>query len=273
MKNTIKKITATLMAATTLTVGMAGMNANASGIELNESNCFSVTTNTVTDVVVGNDGTIIPIGSTAVTVSLSGNTGFDSTTTTLDIGTANVIVDNEGNPVYNVGTVLESSLIASATNDNIVAFSSASANDVCCNGELFTFYISSGLDEIEIIDEEMETSASIGNFISPTATLYSYMIGDVDQSNKVTASDASTILYAISLYEQEFNNTILTVGYANYRLNHYFPDALRAESADGDASNTITAYDASLVLTYYTNAAAGNTTPVEHVGEIVYYIE
>lgn len=271
MKNTFKKIMASATAVTSLAVGMVGLSASAK--ELNEGVSFSVTTNTINETVVADDGTIIPIGSTAVTVSVTGNAGFDSSTTKLDIGTANVIVNNEGNPIYSVGDVLESSMVASAANDNFVAFSTASADEVCRDGDMFTFYISSGFAGVEIVDNERETFQPVNNAISPRGTLRSYMIGDVDQDNRIDASDASTILHAVSVYEDAFNDDVLPVNYANAHLSTYFPKASRAESADANKNDSITEKDASLVLQYYANASTGNTDPVAHVSEIVYYIE
>ena len=104
------------------------------------------------------------------------------------------------------------------------------------------------------------------------AQLYSYKIGDVDQDNRITASDASTILHAISLYDDAFNDDVLPVNYANAHLSTYFPNALVAESADSNKSDSITNKDATLVLEYYANASVGNSKPVSHVGEIVYII-
>ena len=229
MKNTFKKIMASATAVTSLAVGMVGLSASAK--ELNEGVSFSVTTNTINETVVADDGTIIPIGSTAVTVSVTGNAGFDSSTTKLDIGTANVIVNNEGNPIYSVGDVLESSMVASAANDNFVAFSTASADEVCRDGDMFTFYISSGFAGVEIVDNERETFQPVNNAISPRGTLRSYMIGDVDQDNRIDASDASTILHAVSVYEDAFNDDVLPVNYANAHLSTYFPKASRADIA------------------------------------------
>lgn len=99
------------------------------------------------------------------------------------------------------------------------------------------------------------------------------MIGDVDQDNRIDASDASTILHAVSVYEDAFNDDVLPVNYANAHLSTYFPKASRAESADANKNDSITEKDASLVLQYYANASTGNTDPVAHVSEIVYYIE
>lgn len=94
------------MAVTSLAVGTVGMSASADESELAANDFLSVEANATTETVTADDGTIIPIDSTAVTVGIKGNNGFDSSTTKLDISTVNVIVNNEGDPIYTVGNVV-----------------------------------------------------------------------------------------------------------------------------------------------------------------------
>jgi hypothetical protein len=264
MKKLISTLAASIIAVSSMPVISASAFAYAGNDEI------SISTETLTEAAIADDGNVIPAGSVAITVSINGNTGFDSSTTKIDIGSANILVDNDGNPVYSAGEVLESSMIVSATNDNLVAFSTASAGMNNSDGDLFTFYATSDYDGAELIGSETEQFT--GNITMPNSTLHSYIIGDVNQSGYIDATDASAILHAVYIYDQAFGDDVISVNYANAHLSTYFPNALVAESADGNLSDTITNKDAELVLTYYTHQSVGNPEPVAHVGELVYFI-
>lgn len=268
------KIIALISAVSFISLGVTP-DTYACDLKNHDKNRVSITTETITNEIKADDGTIIPAGSIAVTLSVNGNTGFDTSINKLDIGDSDIIIASSGTPAYSSGSLLDSSLISSAEKGNMIAFASASSSVLEADGDLLTFYVSSSLDKAEIVETQIINAyEERSNTTSSTkGTLYSYIIGDINNNDKITASDASGILYAVDLFYQSHNSKEdFEVSYANTNLSTYFPNTFCAEPADVDEGGIINNQDAQWVLTYYANAALGNTSPVQYVGELRYII-
>jgi hypothetical protein len=266
MKKFMSVLAASVMAVSALSVFSASAAV--------EENFLSINTEVITEAFTTTDGTVIPAGTTAVTLNISDNTGFDSFTTKLNIGSAELIVDEDGTPVYTAGDVLENAMVASATNNGLVSVVSASSEEIDFDGELITFYISSGFVGASILDEDLESFT--GYAASPASTLISYTIGDVNQDGAIDAVDASGILHAIDVYKNDYkisSRPNLTVSFANLHKSEMLPYASTAEAADADINDVINDTDAENVLDYYSQKSVGITNPhVAHVGELKYKI-
>lgn len=270
--NTLKKIIASTLAVISA-ASSVGIIANAE-----ETNAVSISYETLAAAVTADNGTIIPAGSVAVTLNISDNTGFDSYITTLNINSAELIVDNNGAPIYSTGDILENALIASATSNGLVSFASASAENISSDGEMITFYVSSGFEGASIVNEQILSSAEVNEYaVSPASTLYSYYIGDTTQDNLINITDATEILSAVSIFNSTYKNNLspnLTTKFAELHKNELLPKALVVEAADSDLDKIIDATDAQNVLQYYANIAACLDDPsVAHIGELVYIIK
>lgn len=275
MKKFISTLAASLMAVSALTA------VSASALNVKTDNTLTITTKSIKNEVTADNGTVIPAGATSVTVSISGNTGFSGKSVKLDIGSADIIVDESGTPIVDSGDVLGNSLISSAENNGIVMLAAASADELNSNGEMFTFYVTSDSAEVSVIDVDAEVAVT--DAVMPMASLHSYKIGDVTGDGYINAIDSTHILMAIDEYRKtigaaENADVSLPVYVANGSLTKYFPyDSIeRAETADCDKNNMIKKDDAQYVLEYYAKLSVGKAPEdihIAHVGEKVYWIE
>lgn len=274
MKKFVSTFAASLMAVSALTA------VSASALNIKANNALAITTDFLKTSITADNGTVIPAGAISVTVSISGNTGFSAKSVKLDVGSADVIVDESGSPVVDSGDVLGNSLIGSAENNGIVMLASASADELKSDGEMFTFYVASDSAEVAIIDVDVEVAVT--DDIMPMASLHSYIIGDVSGNGYINSIDSTHILMAIKEYRDTIgagddDDVSLPVGVANGNLSKYFPyDSIeRAEAADCDKNDEIDEDDAGYVLEYYSELAVGKNPEdihIEHVGEVVFYI-
>lgn len=213
MKKTISTLAASVMAVCSL----ASVSASAT----DNTNQIDITTETIETSIVADNGVIIPSGATAVTVSISGNTGFSAKGVKLDIGECDVISDVNGTPVVDSGDVIGDSIVGAMENDGVMMIASASADESTEDGDIFTFYVSGESDDISVIDID-----PVINTASPMAVRYRYMIGDATGNGVIDLMDASEILTAVSTYQSESNSENLPVSTANANLSHYFSSSL-----------------------------------------------
>lgn len=249
----MKKFVSTLMASVLAVSAFPIVSASA----VETPNTLSVSTEILGESVTV-DETVIPEGSVAVTVSVSNNRGFDASMTKLKLGKAYDVITNEkGIPVCDLGEAATNSLIAGSENNNVVAFSMACSDTNTSDGNLFTFYASADDSEsldITVIDSEYSSRSSRGKATKSILSGY-YKIGDVDNDSYVSAADASDVLHAIGL-----NGKKLSVSVANQNLPYYFPsdkNIVCAESGDPDLSGTLTEADANDILLCYSCLSTG----------------
>lgn len=267
MKKFISTLAASLMAVSALTA------VSASALNVKADNTFAITTESLRTAITADDGTVIPAGATAVTVSISNNSGFVGKSVKLDIGSANIIMDESGLPVVDSGAVIGDSVIGSAENNGIVVLVSASAEENTSDGDMFTFYVSDSSADVSII--EIDPQAKIENMATPFATRYSYIIGDVNGDKYVNAVDASSILSAIATYKNEKYSDAIPLNEVKNNIKKYFPyDTPQfAETADCNEDKLVTPYDAECVSNYYAAAATDGVfefSKVAYAGEVRY---
>lgn len=243
----MKKFVSTLMASVLAVSAFPIVSASA----VETPNTLSVSTEILGESVTV-DETVIPEGSVAVTVSVSNNDGFSSSTTKLDVNAADVVTDENGRPVFVSGNVLDSSIVKSVEKDNVVAFVSASAEKTYDDGKMFTFFVSDNYSGVDIIREE-------GNsHIRPA--LYAYRIGDVDDDGYIDAADASDVLGAISTFSGgKVDGVNLPISEVDAHLSTYFPRIRYAQAANTDKNLYINYRDAENILDCYGYLATGYT--------------
>ena len=250
MKKVISAIAASVLAVSAFPISSVSAT-NVSNTPTND--VLSMSTEVLETSIIVNDA-VIPAGATAVTVNVSNNTGFDSSATKINVGNANVIVDENGCPVFSTGDVLEDTMVASAKKDNFIVVTSASANETFDNGEMFTFYVSGGSSKMSIVDIEEEL---VDINAQPDRSIYTYFIGDVHHDGHIDAADASTVLHAISLYTPTQSQPNLTVAIANANLSTYFPLIHYAQAADPNKTGAITSSDSQCILNFYALTSVG----------------
>ncbi|MDE5770197.1 MAG: hypothetical protein K2I06_01015 [Ruminococcus sp.] len=270
MKKFISTLAASLMAVSAFTA------VSASALNAEKNNALVITTESLKTAITAENGTVIPAGATSVTVSISGNTGFSGKSVKLDVGSADVIVDEAGMPVVDSGDVLGNSLISSAENNGVVMLVSASAEENTSDGDMFTFYIADSSADVSVIAVDPQIEAE--SMAMPFATRYSYRLGDVNGDKYIDSIDASYILSAISTYTEDTNDDALPVSKANQNLSHYFPyhTPRKAEVADVNESGSITNLDAQFVMNYYSAMATNKEVDPKtmgYAGEWRYYWE
>lgn len=277
MKKIISTLAATMMVATSIA------STAASAIKVPVLNKYSLSTSTVgNDILV--DDIIVPAGSLAVTVNISNNTGFSSSSTNIVLGDAYVPIANEnGILVVESGNVIGDSCIRGVTNGELITVATASGKDNLCDGDMFTFYVSSntssGAETIEIVNTASEDISTTMRKAAASVTANSgyFKVGDIDNDGYVDSTDASFVLSAISIND----GSQISIAAANSNLSHYFPNRpnmVCAQAANplcpanddngngyvddselraGLLKGYINRYDADDILEYYGFAATG----------------
>ncbi|MDE7138738.1 MAG: hypothetical protein K2O29_09850 [Ruminococcus sp.] len=274
MKKIISSLAASLMVASTI----SAVSVSAENTE--KKNIFSVSTKILSESVVITN-IVIPAGASAVTVSISGNNGLNSSSTKLIGGDAyNIIEVAENQPVLNKGAVLDDLSVVSTENNNCIAVVAASADYTDSDGDMFTFYIEkvndSGDTSINIVDmPSLKVSDTVSTF-SVNGFKYA-TCGDVNDDGYIDAVDASQVFSAVAKYTKANTSDPeaehFTPFLANLFLSDYLPYAPCAETADTNMDGLIQDIDAEKIMKYYAAAAVGNEVNDKdnHCGEPIKY--
>lgn len=246
----MKKIISTIISSAIVISSLTTLLANATSDEKN--NALSVTTKSISEDLVLSDGNIIPTGSVALTVSIANNTGFDASTTKLDIGNTNVLVDAEGKPIVSKEDLLEKSTVVSVAKDNHIAVSSVLCSNVIEDGDMFTIYLSNLPSSVSVWSIN---DASVDSVQGNTRDGI-YRIGDVNNNGYIDSVDASQVAQAVTLYSgSEYG--MLPVSTANTNLSLYFPYIPNAEIADTNLNGIINHIDQMNIMYFYTYLSVG----------------
>lgn len=260
--------------STLIASAMAATSLSAFSSFASNENAISLSSVSLTSAITTDDGTVIPSGATAITVSISNNTGFYNKSVMFNTGLADIIVDEAGIPVVDCGSVLEESVIGASENDGVMMIATASAEISTGDGDIFTFYVNSNSEDVNIM--ESSSTYLTENISSTMARRPYYIIGDVDNSGTINSSDVSYILSAISQYRDLYFDDVLPVSVANSNLTYYFPyhTPARAQAADSNENGYITNYDAQCAMNYYSAMSTGaeiDIATMGYCGEIRYY--
>lgn len=263
----MKKIrkTMSIVSAAAILASIAAMPVSAAGI-----NAYSVSYETLTSAITTDDGSTVPAGAVAVTMSIDNNAGFDSNTMTLDfIDSCNVFTNDAGKPIVQKGKVLEGAMMGTAIGDeeNRICISAA-MSDLCeSNGSLFTVYIATNntCDIVEkwtaegkaVSDAELNAFLNTGSstFSRPGPGGFQYRAGDCNNNNEVDAKDAALILQAMEQTNGE--DLIVSELWTDYLYLTYFPSILVPEQADADGNTYINDYDSTVILDFSAAEGAG----------------
>lgn len=281
-----EKIMSTIIASAMTVSAITAITASA--INVVEKNSLSVSTETVDSAIIV-EGTKIPAGAVAVTVNVSNNAGFSSSSTNISLGNAYTPITDENDMlVVESGSAIGDSFICGSANGELVNVATASGEDLY-NGEMFTFYVSvnalSDDDTIEIVNTESENISSITRKAVENSRVGGYYcVGDVNNDGSIDSSDSSFILAA----EHINNDNKISIAVANANLSYYFPNAANivcAQAANpicnavdsnsngyvddselraGLLSGHINDADAQDVLTYYSLASTGQLANYEN---------
>ena len=257
-----------LASALTMLASLAAMPASAAHI-----NAYSVSYETLTEAITTDNGTTIPAGTIAVTMSVSGNRGFEANTFTLDIDEGyTFLTDSDDCPVIQKATNFEDALLGAAINENRVCITAAMSSLYCSDGELFTIYAentnNSSENFVDIVDTLPATileSASAGLGGNETNhyefededgnTHLAYRRGDANDDNVVNSMDAALILSVLSHVEEGE----LQVSAISSNFNTYFPDIIAAGQPDANKTGWINNNDATIILNFAATVGAGGT--------------
>ena len=130
----VKKIIAALSAATMVSA-CAGVVASAA----EAVNAVNVSYSTVAEAFTAADGTVVPAGATAVTLSIENNTGFSASDITLNATADLLAVD--GMVAATNGSAYGNATVSAAQNGSKVVITSASLDDSKNDGTLVTFLL------------------------------------------------------------------------------------------------------------------------------------
>ncbi len=279
MKKLISALSASILALSALPV------VTASAVNVIDEDILSVSAETLSESLTI-DETVIPVGAVAVTVSVSDNSGFISTTAKLDYGSFDVITNEKGIPAVVTGNATEGSLVTGSVNDGIGVFTTIGAKEYDGDGSLFTFYVNGDIADIsDITVSDFETIGfdDISNSIRTVSALSNYgqyyRIGDVNNDGYIDAVDSTITEVAIG----ENGGNKIRVADANADLRRFFVETtVCAQTADANISGEITVTDANDISLYYACMAAHqdeeealqsyrNQTDGGHCGEYKFY--
>ena len=282
----VKKIIAALSAATMVSA-CAGVVASAA----EAVNAVNVSYSTVAETFTAADGTVVPAGATAVTLSIENNTGFSASDITLS-ATADLL-GTDGLVTATNGSAYGDATVSAAQNGSKVVITSASLDESKNDGTLVTFYTTS---DAEVTVEttafnsakQMEDESAIVTY----TTVDEYRKGDMDNDDNIDSTDLFYLMQAYKiaeddaaltpknrygLYYQELAVSVAENHKAKYGL------VANAVAAAGDGNNdTVIAYDEKQLeisdvdnLAYYiARRGAGYKTDLNrydfHFGEYVF---
>ena len=269
----VKKIIAALSAATMVSA-CAGVVASAA----EAVNAVNVSYSTVAETFTAADGTVIPEGATAVTLSIENNTGFSASDITLNATADLLAVD--GMVAATNGSAYGDAIVSAVQNGSKVVITSASLDDSKDDGTLVTFYTTS---DAEVTVEDASFESVKNNEISCyTSQQYDfYVIGDLNSDEQVNSKDAAIMLSAYNIAEADgsllttANGKALMVSIAKMNPAKY------VEAADGNKDGRImncddvNYSDVKQLLNYAAATGAGLTYDVAgwHYGEYVGYVK
>lgn len=277
MKQT-KKIIAALAAATMVT-SCAGVVASAD----EAVNAVNVSYSTVAEAFTAADGTVIPAGATAVTLSIENNTGFSASDITLNATADLLAVD--GMVAATNGSAYGDAIVSAAQNGSKVVITSASLDDSKDDGTLVTFYTTSDA-EVTVEDATFKSAKQMedASAIAVCSSDDYYRIGDLNNDDNIDSTDMYYQLNAYRIAENDPSlitvkgNGLTYVGLSTLVANKHkakyglIEDA-NAMAGDGNFDKVI-AYDKEQLiisdvdnLAYYVaRRGAGYTTDLNRYG-------
>ena len=196
MRKSLKKVCSSIISSI---LAVSAMPITLGAVAAENDNILSVSTQVLTNGTVVDD-TVIPAGSVAISVSISNNAGFRAYSTKLELGSAyDIIVDENNYPVVDAGSAIGDSHIGSSSNDNIAVVSTASSNENCEDGEMFTIYATKDNTNMNTFISVCENNTEV---YSPDYVINNnnyYKIGDIDDDWHINALDATGVLDAIEM--------------------------------------------------------------------------
>ena len=246
MKQT-KKIIAALAAAT-MVASCAGVVASAD----EAVNAVNVSYSTVAEAFTAADGTVVPAGATAVTLSIENNTGFSASDITLS-ATADLL-GTDGLVTATNGSAYGDATVSAAQNGSKVVITSASLDDSKNDGTLVTFYTTS--DAEVTVENATFKSAKQMEDASAIAVCSSddyYRIGDLNNDDNINSTDMFYQLNAYKIAEDDPSlitverNGLTYVGLStvvanNHKAKYGLIEDAYAMAGDGNTDGVI-AYD------------------------------
>ena len=240
---------------------------------------------TVAETFTAADGTVVPAGATAVTLSIENNTGFSASDITLN-ATADLL-GVDGIVAATNGSAYGDAIVSAAQNGSKVVVTSASLDNSKNDGTLVTLYTTS---DAKVTVEDASFESVKNNEISCyTSQQYDfYVIGDLNSDEQVNSKDAAIMLSAYNIAEADgsllttANGKALMVFIAKMNPAKYKLDsAKKVEAADGNKDGRImncddvNYSDVKQLLNYAAATGAGLTYDVAgwHYGEYVGYVK
>jgi len=258
----LKKRLVSLAAVTAMLSSFAAMSAEAVGTDR-----YTVTYEVLTAAHETADGTIVPAGAVAASVSVNRNTGFVADTLKLAVADGVTGVTNaQGLLAVDAGAVVEDGLVAAAISEDndLICISAASARSCDDDGVIATVYLmptdSSNTSDLLTVDtfEACTATAAAMTPAQPNWYIDYYYVGDASGDEQVNAVDASDILAALYAHGNGFYFGTSTGTPAV--IYQYFPDAEYYAAPDANESYAIDNTDASLILTYSVEQGVGHDT-------------
>ncbi len=215
MKHSVKRTTS-IAVLTAVLASFASMTPAVAA-----SDVYSLSYETLTAVITTESGNTIPAGTTAVTMSIDGNSGFNSDTLAVEIDNGySVMTDSDGKPIIQTGEVLEGFMTSSAVTNNKVCVAAASAAETFENGELFTVYLTPSAAEMSIY-RTTESAATIVTAAQNNARSAGIKVGDVDYNGSISSMDAASLMVACGRNQIGDSNTnIMPILYAYLKRDY-----------------------------------------------------
>ena len=246
MKQT-KKIIAALAAAT-MVASCAGVVASAD----EAVNAVNVSYSTVAETFTAADGTVVPAGATAVTLSIENNTGFSASDITLS-ATADLL-GTDGLVTATNGSAYGNATVSAAQNGSKVVITSASLDDSKNDGTLVTFYTTSDA-EVTVEDATFKSAKQMedASAIAVCSSDDYYRIGDLNNDDNINSTDMFYQLNAYKIAEDDPSlitverNGLTYVGLStvvanNHKAKYGLIEDAYAMAGDGNTDGVI-AYD------------------------------
>ena len=157
---------------------------------------------TVAETFTAADGTVVPAGATAVTLSIENNTGFSASDITLNATADLLAVD--GMVAATNGSAYGDAIVSAAQNGSKVVITSASLDDSKADGTLVTFYTTSAA-EVTVEDATFKSAKQMedASAIAVCSSDDYYRIGDLNNDDNINSTDMYYQLNAYKIAEND----------------------------------------------------------------------
>lgn len=254
--NTFKKIMASILAISSVSMSSAGLGIVSADSSVN----FTASYDVVDAAFVTDNGVNIPVGAVAITISAD-NAVVDNTLLNVSLSAETEFIEDEnGTAAYNASTAFNGATFSAVKNaDGNGATVAIASEATVSDGAIVTFYVTGNIDTVNslIVTERNQYSIPV----PASRVAVGYIGGDANGNLLIEIEDATLMNDVMAANGGSINMTFLRL-YGSAA----FPNIMHINAVDVNdiPDGVLNSLDSQLVLDYYAHHGAGyETTEIE----------